>query len=126
MQAIIICYIGNLMAGLIKLDGIRRKFRLANVPFEYKKYFQEEWIMILVGLLFPVVIYFVWDELSTNIERVSKYQMLAFFTLGAASTWLPLKWFGASEKLINKVIDEKTNISDAQKPSEEVVAGIKK
>ena len=110
---LIAALLGLLFVILHKIQATKKDFNVANQPFVLKKFFEKEFVAILMSIIVIVLMAITVDEWMYVHPSVENYVTVIFALGGAIGSWAFLLFLGGSKKFIRQVIDKKTNIADA-------------
>lgn len=110
---LIAALLGLLFVILHKIQATKKDFNVANQPFVLKKFFEKEFVAILMSIIVIVLMAITVNEWMYVSPAVEKYVTIIFAMGGAIGSWAFLMFLGGSKKFIRQVIDKKTNIADA-------------
>jgi len=112
---IIAALLGLTFVTLHKLQSVKKDFVVANQTFVLKKFFEGEFIGILMSLIVIILMAITVKEWIGVKPQFESYVRIIFSMGGAIGSWAFLLFLGTSRKYIRKVVDEKTNELDAIK-----------
>lgn len=118
-------YIINFILGVIgitfqigfKIKSLSDKAYVANTVFSISSYFKHDLLSILLSFLSVMTaIFFIQDAMSyfEKFKSVNLILKLTFLTLGYAGADIASRLLGRYSSLLNKVIDQKTDIADGK------------
>lgn len=112
LNCFLIALLGLLLSMLMSMRALKIKAKLANVEFFPKKYFQDEWISILISLVVIGIFLMFLPWVFNWKPEVIKFSMPIFATVGYMGTDIILKIFSVVNDRINAAIDFKTTQAD--------------
>jgi len=110
---LIAALLGLIFVILHKIQATKKDFNVANQSFVLKKFFEKEFVAILMSIIVIVLMAITVDEWMYVHPSVENYVTVIFALGGAIGSWAFLLFLGGSKKFIRQVIDKKTNIADA-------------
>jgi hypothetical protein len=113
------CFLAGLLGLLfhlfaIKIPSVKTSSKVANLPFSYRQYFQDDLAGILGSLLAVLVFLIVLDELVAIKPIILPFLKIGFVFVGISGSAILIKILGRAQKKINDVIDEKTDKADGK------------
>jgi hypothetical protein len=116
----LLCFLAGLLGILfhifaVKLPAIKQQAKVANMPFSYSAYFQDDLAAILGSLLTVVILLVVLDELVAFKPAVLPYLKAAFVFVGFTGSSILISLLGKAQDKINQVVDVKTDVADGKK-----------
>lgn len=112
IQYFIVGLLGAVIHSLFKIKSIQDKARLANVAFKWTDYWKEDVLSHLISLATIVLcMFFVYDILAIKPE-FEPYIRIGFAFVGYTGNDIASRIFGAANKRVNQIIDQKTTIAD--------------
>lgn len=117
----LLCFLAGVLGILfhifaIKLPAVKERARVANMPFSYSAYFQDDLAAVLASLLTVVILLVVLDELVAFKPSVLPYLKFAFVFVGFTGSSILIAVLGKAQDKINQVVDVKTDVADGKKP----------
>lgn len=107
--------LGGMFQAIMKMKSIRDKAMLSNVQFSAKKFFADDWFLMLGNQVFIFICLVIVDEWAKP-DTIYMEKIKSFFVfIGWAGSDLALRLFSVANKRINSVIDSKTTEADAMK-----------
>lgn len=114
----------NLIAGLLglvfvtlaKMQSVKKDFQVANKHFIPKKFFEDEFIGILMSVVFLVLMALTVKEWINIKPQAENYVTIIFAMGGAIGSWAFMLFLGRSKKYIRNIVDQKTDIADGKTP----------
>lgn len=103
---------GLLFVTLNKMQSVKKDFKVANQEFVLKKFFQDEFIGILMSLIVIILMAITVKEWIGIRKGTEDYVTIIFATGGAIGSYAFLVFLGGSKKYIRQIVDKKTNIAD--------------
>ncbi len=98
---------------LVKLDGLLKDARAANVDFKWKKdYLQRDIVPISTAFLTVGIWYLVFGEVIASYPGVEAWSRISFVAVGGVGSWALQYFFGKAKDKIRDVIDRKTDKLD--------------
>jgi hypothetical protein len=104
--------LGVIVQTLIKISTLQKQSKLANHPFNISDYFSNDWAIIVLNIVAVVVALIAFDELTTYYPVVLKVVKWFFFFLGYTGSSLLNFFLSKTQKIVDNVIDTKSNIAD--------------
>lgn len=111
MTNLLIAYMLFIIGAIDKMDDTKKAFKLANVPFSYKEYLSNEMLTLIKGALIPIAWYLLYVEVLGNYS-FTKWSGISFAVMGLIGPYVLQKFGSKSRKFIDKITDDKTNVSD--------------
>jgi len=112
VQYFVVGLLGAILHALFKIKSIQEKAKLANVKFSAMDYWNEDWVSHITSITTILLcLFFVADVLHVKPEFTS-YMRVGFAFIGYVGNDIASRFFGAVNKRVNKVIDEKTTQAD--------------
>jgi uncharacterized protein YacL len=119
MEIYIICFliglIGVAFQIIFKIRSLIEKANVGNIRFNWKDYFKQDMFSIILSLLSILLAeFFIRDTLEyyENSKIAMPLIKLTFATLGYAGADISSRLFGRASKMLNSIIDKKTNVAD--------------
>lgn len=119
MEIYIVCFliglIGVAFQIIFKIRSLIEKATVGNIRFNWKDYFKQDMFSIILSLLSIVLAeFFIRDTLMyvENHTLAMPLIKLTFATLGYAGADISSRLFGRASKMLNAIIDKKTNVAD--------------
>lgn len=118
----IICFIAGLFGViihvLVKLNSLKTKAKVGNVPFKIGDFFRDDSIALILSLVVVIAsVFALGDQGVQNYDHwYSNWPRLIFIAIGYSANDIATRFFGATSAKINKIIDIKTNIADGKSP----------
>ena len=111
-EIFVIGLLGAILHSLFKIKSIQDKARLANVAFKPIDYWKEDWVSHLTSLCTILMcMFFVTDVITVKPDALP-YIRVSFGFIGYVGNDIASRFFGAVNKRVNTVIDQKTTVSD--------------
>jgi hypothetical protein len=111
------CFLAGLLGLLfylfaVKIPGVKTAAKVANMPFSYGQYFQDDLAAIMASLFTVLILLVVLDEAVALKPVILPYLKAGFVFVGYTGSSLLVKIMGKAQGKINDVVDEKTDIAD--------------
>lgn len=111
-EIFVIGLLGAILHSLFKIKSIQDKARLANVAFKPIDYWKEDWVSHLTSLCTILMcMFFVTDVITVKPDALP-YIRVSFGFIGYVGNDIASRFFGAVNKRVNTVIDQKTTVAD--------------
>ena len=117
--------LGLVFVTLTKMSATKKDFDAAGHPFKLDKFFRDELIGILTGVVFIIAMAVTVSEWQNFSPTIQKYVLCIFVMGGAIGAWAFQLFLGKSKKYIRTVIDIKTNIVDNEIGKSSTITEIK-
>lgn len=108
-----VAVVGMALNMALKLKSLQDKARLANVEFNAKKYFRNDWLSITASVLTIIMFLLFVDNILVWKPIVQGYLKIGFGFIGYTGSDIASRLFGVVNKRINAAIDYKTTVADA-------------
>lgn len=117
-----IAFLGQVLQALLRIKALQDKARKANVKFQTKEYFVEDWATHAASITTTIILLILVDEFAHFSEFVMQYVKFGFAFVGYTGSDIASRLFSVVNKRINNAIDYKTTIADehtnnTQKPT---------
>lgn len=112
VQCFAVALCGMLLQALLKVKSIQDKAKKANVQFNPKEYFLDDWLSHSASLVTVIMVMFFVDEFAHFSAYVMQYIKFAFAFVGYTGSDIMSRLFSVVNKRINNAIDYKTTIAD--------------
>lgn len=113
---LIAAMLGLIFVTLNKMQSCKKDFKVANQEFVLKRFFKDEFIAILMSLIFIILMAITVKEWVHVKPIVEDYVTVIFALGGAIGSYAFLVFLGGSKKFIRQIVDKKTNIADGVTP----------
>lgn len=114
-QLLIITTLGQATHLLLKARSLQYKAKIANTTFSGKEFLKNDSINIAITFVFMASCLFFLEEVTKVYPIMSNWTKGVFWVIGYAGSDLAFRVGGKTSKLLNRVIDEKTNELDKLK-----------
>lgn len=95
---------------LMKLNGLLKDARAANVNFNARKDYWERDVVPIALAVIPVAIwYFIFGEVAARSELILNFKRASFALVGGIGSWAFQFFLGTAKDRIRSVFDHKTN-----------------
>jgi len=116
-QLYINCFIGGLIGMLfylfaIKLPAIKKRAIAANLPFNIKNYFKEDYLSVGASLITILALVWALDEIIGYNPSFMRYIKFFFVFVGYTGQSLLISILGNFDVKVRDIVDKKTNIAD--------------
>jgi hypothetical protein len=112
LQCFGVAFLGCVLQAAMYLRGVQQKSKLANVEFNIGMYFKNDWLSIVISFVTILLFLSFTSDIVATFEKASKYLKLGFAFIGYFSQDIAARFFGALNKRVNEVIDQKTTAAD--------------
>ena len=112
LSCFLIATVGALLQAAIYLKNVQDKARMANVEFDPRQYLKKDWLAIVISMLTIILFLMLIGEVLNVKPEIVNYVKVGFAFIGYFSQDIASRFFGAMNKKVNEVIDNKTTISD--------------
>jgi hypothetical protein len=112
LHLFLVALIGFLLHTLIKLRSLSQKAKVGNIPFSVWQYFRDDSLSVAISLTSIVLAVYAADEIIGWHESLEGKSKVLFAFYGYVSNDIVSKVFGSYSKIMDRVIDKKTNIAD--------------
>lgn len=111
------CFASALLGWIIytaaKMKSLDSKSNAANAgPVSIIPYLRENWLSVAISMATILLVLLCLGEIAQVNPKIMDYVKLGFAFVGYTSGDVMGRIFGAADKRLNKLIDEKTNIAD--------------
>jgi hypothetical protein len=110
----LVALIGFIIHTAVKLKSLQTKAIAGNFPFKASDYLKTDWLSFVISLSTILLAVWLSDEILHWNQKLQGWEKSIYSLIGYVSNDLASRIFGAYNKVINKVIDEKTNIADGK------------
>lgn len=111
-QLLVITTLGQATHLLLKARSLQYKAKIANSPFSGKDFLKNDSINIGITFVFMASCLFLIEDALKIYPTIENWTKGIFWVIGYAGSDLAFRVGGRTSKLLNRVIDEKTNIAD--------------
>jgi len=108
-----IAMLGAFLHVLFKIKSIQDKAKLAGVAFKPIDYFKEDYVSHLISITTIFLCLFLVKEVVNYKPDAQNYLRVSFAFAGYVSNDIASRIFGAVNKRVNMVIDQKTTEADS-------------
>lgn len=118
----LLCFIASMLGMgvylfVVKIPAIQDHAKAANHPMTLGQYFQTD-MNALVGSILSILLMLLWaDEVVKLYPKVMPVLKIMYGTIGFMNSTLVIAWLGKASKIINEVVDIKTDIADGKRPA---------
>ncbi len=113
------CFLAGLLGLLfylfaIKIPTVKNNAKVANMPFSYGQYFQDDLAAIMASLFTILILLVVLDEVVALRPNVLPFLKAGFVFVGYTGSSLLVKVLGKAQSKIDEVVDIKTDKADGK------------
>lgn len=112
VQLLVVTTLGQAIHLLFKAQSLKYKARIANTTFSGRAFLKDDSFNIAITFAFMAIGLFLIEDYVKLYPKIENHLKGIFAIIGYAGSDLVLRIGGRTTKVINKVIDEKTNIAD--------------
>lgn len=106
---------GVLFHCLLKLDGLLKDARVANVRFRsWDDYWKKDAISIFLSFLSVGIWYLIFGEVGAMYKSIEEFKITSFVLMGMIGSYLIQLAMSKAKQRIRKIVDEKTDIADGK------------
>lgn len=106
--------LGLTFVTLNKMQSCKKDFKVANQEFVVSKFFKDEFIGILMSIVFIVLMAITVKEWIHVKPIIEDYVTIIFALGGAIGSYAFLVFLGGSKRYIRQIVDKKTDIADGK------------
>jgi len=123
MNIYLSCVIAGMLGMLfhvfvVKYPALKKRANDANLTLSVKKYLTTDWLSLLGSFLSVVIVVYVLDEIAKVRPEIMGYIKGLFIFIGYTGSSLIQSWLGKADKIIQGIVDIKTNIADGKTTTE--------
>jgi len=96
----------------IKIPAMKKRAKVANEPFDFRKYLKDDIAAILTSVLTVLIALIVLDEALSIKPAIQPYLKAAFVFVGYTGSSILIALLGTAQNKIDKIVDTKTDIAD--------------
>lgn len=111
VHCFIACLIGNIIHLAIAYAKISKDYKVANLHLGFRQYVKNEMATIIADLVASLGLVYIADEWLYS-EYILEKIKTAFVLVGGTGSYLIMWALGKSKSVLQKTVDEKTNIAD--------------
>lgn len=104
--------LGVVFLTLSRMDTFRKDATVANVVFDYKKFFQKDGLAIGISVLSVFIWFILSPEAINNYPSITNWIRFSFFASGVLGAWVLQKALGNTKSWLRNIVDKKTDIAD--------------
>lgn len=116
---LIVCgALGVIFHSLVKLNRLYELANRAKVVFEWRRdYLKNDFVSILLSFLSVTIWFLLFGEVATRWQWLTTFPRFSFFCMGYFGSYWVQYGLGRTQKVIEKIIDDKTHLADEKKAS---------
>jgi len=98
----------------VKIPALKKRCTVANVEFAISAWWKEDWNIVIGNMIFGAILIFALNEVVQWKPIVLDYVKWFFAFMGAFGSSVAMTKWGNFEKMLNTIVDKKTNIADGK------------
>ena len=106
--------VGIIFSSLLKVKSMKQQTKELKTTISYYSFIQDEWVNFVIGFLFTSVLCLSSGKILSNLSEhtakfINNWDTIIAIPLGYMSTDIALRFFGVTQKVINKEVDNLVN-----------------